>query len=36
MAMTLYNDDAFYQVALPYDTELQRALRHNTNTTKKK
>ena len=32
--MTLYNDDAFYQVALPYDTELQRALRHNT--TKKK
>ena len=34
MAMTLYNDDAFYQVALPYDTELQRALRHNT--TKKK
>ena len=36
MAMTLYNDDAFYQVALPYDTELQRALRHNTNNTKKK
>ena len=27
MAMTLYDDGAFYQVALPYDTEIQRALK---------
>ena len=29
MAMTLYSDDAFYQVAIPYDTELQRVLKKN-------
>lgn len=29
MAMAMYDDNAYYRISLPYDTEVKRALRHH-------